>query len=136
MKGFPVIVATMLLGFLGAACVLQSQDKAKPGNYPYDVSKQVTFTGRIQEARDYQCPVSGTVGAHITVKGVAGDAMEVHLAPASYLKDYDISFRPGDEAKIVGVKIDFEGKPALLARTVTVDNATYTFRDEKGRPLW
>ncbi len=136
MKRFPVIVATMLLGFLGAACVLQSQDKAVPDKYPYDVSKQVTVTGRVQAERDYRCPVSGTVGSHITVKAAVGDPMEVHLAPASFLKDFDIILRPGDEVKIVGAKIDFEGKPALLARTVTVDNATYTFRDEKGRPLW
>jgi len=136
MKGFPVIVATMLLGFLGAACVLESQEKAAPAKYPYEVSRQVTITGRIQQERDYHCPVTGTMGSHITVKEAVGEPLEVHLAPASFLKEFEINLRTGEEAKIVGVKIDFEGKPALLARTVTVDNTTYTFRDEKGRPLW
>lgn len=136
MKGFSVIAATMLLGFLGAACVLESQEKTEPVKYPYEVAKQVTVTGMIQAERDYHCPVSGTLGSHITVKPVAGEAMEVHLAPASFLKDFEINLRAGEVAKIVGAKIDFEGKPALLARTVTVNNATYTFRDEKGRPLW
>jgi hypothetical protein len=132
MKGFSVVVATMLLGFLGVACVVQSQVQAR---YPYDPAKQVTVMGKIQDTKDYHCPVTGTVGSHFTIKG-EGDPLEVHLAPASFMKDYEIRFRAGDDAKVVGVKIDYEGKPAMLARSVTVGNETYTFRDEKGKPLW
>jgi hypothetical protein len=136
MKRFPVIVATVLLGFLGAASILASQEKpTSANNYPYDVSKEVTIAGRIQVERDYQCPVSGTLGAHVTLQAADG-ALEIHLAPASFLKDYGIALQAGEEAKVVGVKIDFEGHPAVLARTVTVNNDTYTFRDGKGRPLW
>jgi DNA/RNA endonuclease YhcR with UshA esterase domain len=136
MKGFPVIVATILFGFLSAACVLALQEKPAPSaKYPYDVSKEVTVTGRIQGEKDYRCPVTGTLGAHVTLQ-VATGTMEVHLAPASFMKDYGIDLHAGEQAEIVGVKIDFEGRSAVLARTVTVDNDTYTFRDNKGKPLW
>ena len=135
MKGFTVIVATILFGFLSAACVASREKPAPSAKYPYDVSKEVTVNGRIQAEQDYRCPVTGTLGAHLTLQAGVG-TMEVHLAPVSFMKDYEITFHAGDEAKIVGVKIDFEGRPAVLARTVTVDNGTYTFRDNDGTPLW
>lgn len=135
MKGFSLIVGTLLLGFLGLAYLVQAQDKTSQERYPYDPAKQITISGKIQETKDYHCPVSGTLGSHFTMKG-EGETLEVHLAPASFLKDYEIKFRPGEDVKVVGVKIEFEGKPALMARIVTVDNETYVFRDEKGKPLW
>ena len=137
MKSFSVVVATMLLGFLGVARVVQSQEKAAPSQakYSYDPARQVTVTGKIEETRDYHCPVSGAVGSHFTIKA-EGELLEVHLAPARFMKDYEIKFRPGDDVKIVGVKFDFEGKRAVMARSVTVGNDTYLFRDEKGKPLW
>ncbi|HET7873644.1 MAG TPA: hypothetical protein VFL42_14095 [Terriglobales bacterium] len=137
MKGFSLIVATLLLGFLGITCLLQSQEKGTPaqGKYPYDPAKQVTLTGKIQEIKDYHCAVSGTLGSHFSLKA-EGETLEVHLAPVNFMKDYEIKFRAGEEAKVIGVKIEFEGKPALMARTVVVGNDTFVFRDEKGRPLW
>ena len=29
-----------------------------------------------------------------------------------------------------------EGKPALIAKSVTIGRETFNFRDAKGRPLW
>jgi hypothetical protein len=137
MKGFSLIVATLLLGSLGVTCLVQSQEKAAPsqGKYPYDPAKQTTISGKIQETKDYHCAVSGTEGSHFTLK-TEGETLEVHLAPVSFMKEYEIKFRPGEDAKVVGVKIEFEGKPAFMARIVTIGTDTYVFRDEKGRPLW
>jgi hypothetical protein len=135
MKGFSLVVGTLLLGFLGLAYIVQAQEKNSQDKYPYDPAKQITLSGKIQETKDYRCPVSGTLGSHFTIKG-EGESLEVHLAPASFMKDYEIKFRSGEEVKVVGVKIDFEGKPALMARSVTIGNETYVFRDEKGKPLW
>ena len=131
------LASLLLLFFAGAACRMIAQDKVPPANgtFVYNVADQVTVEGTIQEAKDYKCPVTGTVGSHITVK-TAGEALEVHLAPATYLKEYEMAFHAGENVKLVGVKIQFEGKPALLAKSVTVGGATFTFRDAKGRPLW
>src|SRR5437763_16505090 len=41
-----------------------------------------TFSGIVQEAKEYQCPVSGTIGSHVSVKG-GPEVIEVHLAPAT-----------------------------------------------------
>jgi uncharacterized Zn-binding protein involved in type VI secretion len=103
--------------------------------YAYDETQQVTVEGNIVELRDFKCPVTGTEGSHITVKG-SGDPIEVHLAPVKFLKEYEIVLHQGDSVKVVGSKIAFEGKPALLAKTVTVGSETFTFRDPKGKPIW
>ena len=69
------------------------------------------------------------------VKTTNGD-IEVHLAPATFMKQYGITISKGDKATVVGSRITFEGKPALVAKSVTIAHDTYIFRDDKGRPLW
>ena len=131
------LASLLLLSFAGAACRMIAQDKtpSASGSFAYNVADQVTVEGTVQEVKDYKCPVSGTVGSHITLKS-GSEAIEVHLAPVTYLKEYEMAFHAGESVKIVGVKILVEGKPALLAKSATVAGATFTFRDAKGRPLW
>ncbi len=132
MKNIRITVAVALGFFGGAVCSLIAQDKAPP---KYDVAAQETVQGTIQEVKDYKCPVSGAVGSHISIKTLEG-TLEVHLAPTAFLKDDDLALRAGDNVKIVGVKLVYDGRPAMLARTLTIGQTTFFFRDEKGRPLW
>jgi hypothetical protein len=62
--------------------------------------------------------------------------VEVHLAPATFLKEYGIVLQPGDHVSITGIKFTFDGKPAMMARTIVAGQSTFTFRDAKGRPEW
>src|SRR5215470_12380904 len=96
----------------------------------YNVAQEQTFSGIIKDVKEYQCPGTGTVGSHISV---AGDitTLEVHLAPASFLKQYDIVFKTSQRVTVTGVKFEFEGKPAMLARTVSAGQNTFTFRDPR-----
>jgi len=103
--------------------------------YPYDSGKQVVISGVVQEVKAYKCPVTGTVGAHITV-ATAGSTIEVHLAPVTFLKQYEIVFNKGDKVEIQGAKFLFENRPALLAKLIAIDKTTYAFRDPAGKPLW
>jgi hypothetical protein len=133
-----VILGTLILGVL--ACVYPaavSQEKVSPSRetYTYDLSSQKVTTGIVIEVKDYKCPVTGTVGSHIALKR-GGDIIEVHLAPAAFIRQYEIVINKGDEVAIEAAPILFEGKPALLAKTVAVGGVTYAFRDGKGRPLW
>ncbi len=136
MKAYPVI-RIMLLVAAAAATVALTQEKNPPAqnNYSYNTATQVTVTGRVSDARDYNCPVSGTVGAHILVSTSSGE-IEVHMAPARFMKQYEIAIHKGDSVTVTGSRFSFEGKPALMAKSVIIDHDTYTFRDDKGRPLW
>ncbi len=133
MKQIRIAIGLVAVGLLGgAACSMMAQDKASP---KYDVAAQKTVDGIIQEVKDYKCPVTGTVGSHITIKTTTG-TLEVHLAPAAFLKDYEMVLRPGDGVSVVGAKFEYEGHPAMLAKSLTMDRVTYTFRNDKGVPLW
>jgi hypothetical protein len=126
----------LLLAFLAAtALVPQEKNALASRGYAYDQANQQTFAGTVVEAKDYNCPVSGTVGSHITVKSDS-TSMEVHLAPASFMKQYEIIIHNGDRVSVLGSKITYDGKPALIARSVTVGRDTFNFRDPKGAPLW
>jgi hypothetical protein len=137
--GFRIrLAALVLLVLAGEASRLKSQEKPSPpapSAFAYTTGSETTLQGKIEQVKDYRCPVTGTLGSHITVVNDNGKT-EVHLAPAAFLKDYEIVFKTGDEVKIVGVKITFEGKPALLARSVSLGRETFAFRDAKGKPLW
>jgi len=101
----------------------------------FDAANQTTIKGVIDQVSDYECPISGTMGSHLSVKN-ADETVEVHLAAAKFLKEYGIVFAKGDPVQVTGTKATFDGKPALLARQVIVGNRTYSFRDDKGIPLW
>lgn len=137
MKFTRVLLGVFALLLFGAAMNLISQEKSSPthASYTYAPGSEQTMRGWVVETKDFQCPVTGTLGSHITVKNELS-SIEVHLAPASFMKQYEISIRKGDNVTVVGSKIMFEGKSALIAKSVAIGNDTYNFRDQSGRPLW
>lgn len=137
MKSVRALFGILILLLLTCASSVVSQEKNSPAqaHYTYDEANQQTVRGWVTETKDFQCPVTGTLGSHITVKTETG-SFEVHLAPASFMKQYDIAFTKDQNVTVVGSKITYEGKTALIAKTVTVGHETFNFRDPKGRPLW
>jgi len=137
MKFSRVLLGIFALLLSGAAITLVSQEKnsPKPVSYTYTQSSEQTMRGWVVETKDFQCPVTGTMGSHITVKNETS-SIEVHLAPASFMKQYEINIRKGDNVTVVGSKITFEGKSALIAKSVAVGQETFNFRDPSGKPLW
>jgi hypothetical protein len=137
MKRIRLLSGTLILLLLAGVCSVVSQEKNPPvkASYAYDEASQQTVRGWVVESKDFQCPVSGTLGSHITLKTETG-SLEVHLAPVSFMKQYDISFRKDENVTVVGAKINFEGKTALVAKSITIGRETFNFRDAKGRPLW
>jgi DNA/RNA endonuclease YhcR with UshA esterase domain len=129
---YGILFGFLLLVAMAATQQQKQSDMAVPA---YSTSQEQAFSGTILEVKDYQCPVTGTIGSHIAVKGTS-DTLEVHLAPAKFLKQYDIVLKPGDQVTVTGIKFTFDGKPAMLARLVVVGRDTFRFRDDKGRPEW
>ncbi|PYP85973.1 MAG: hypothetical protein DMG65_19855 [Candidatus Angelobacter sp. Gp1-AA117] len=129
--GRAVLIAILFIGVFAALLGAQN----KPDVPKYDLSHQQVFTGIVGQLKDYQCPVSGMIGTHLALKEIT-ETLEVHMAPAAFMKEYGIVIHPGEKVQVTGVKVLFDGKPAVLARSVSVRNETFSFRDEKGRPLW
>jgi len=126
--------------FILAAGILLAMSVAwaqAPANAPkYDVANELTIKGVIDEVKDFQCPVSGGMGAHLVVKTDKG-LVTVHLALSKFMSEYGLSFAKGDEVVITGVRAKVgDDDNAILARKVERGNQTFVFRDKEGKPLW
>jgi DNA/RNA endonuclease YhcR with UshA esterase domain len=103
----------------------------------YDMANEVTIKGVVQEVKDFQCPVSGGMGAHLVVKTSDKNTVTVHLALSKFLSEYGFNFAKGDELEITGVKAKVgDDENAILARKIERGNQTFIFRDKSGKPLW
>jgi DNA/RNA endonuclease YhcR with UshA esterase domain len=127
-----ILIAFCLILLFAVPATRAQEKKLVP---KFDPANQTTIKGIIDQVSDYECPISGAIGSHLTVKSGDG-TVEVHLATSNFLKDYAIAFTKGDTVQVTGTKTFFDGKPALLARQITVGDRTYTFRDDRGIPLW
>jgi hypothetical protein len=110
--------------------------QAASGAPKYDTAKEVTLKGVVQEVKDFQCPVSGGLGAHLVVKTEKAP-VTVHLALSKFLSEYGFGFAKGDEVEITGAKARVgDDENAILARKIERGNQTFNFRDKNGKPLW
>lgn len=102
----------------------------------YVPAAEATFKGTVEDSKDRQCPVSGGMGSHLILRLSPSKTIEVHLATTKFVKTYDLVFNKGDVVTVVGTKVQFEGVETIFARVVTLDNATFVFRDKDGTPIW
>jgi len=126
----------LAIGILFLLAVTLAWSQAPAGGFSYDVSKEVTIKGVVEEVKDFQCPVSAGMGAHLVVKTDKG-LVTVHLALSKFLSEYGFAFAKGDQVEVVGMKAKVgDDENAILARKIDRGNQTFTFRDKAGRPLW
>jgi DNA/RNA endonuclease YhcR with UshA esterase domain len=102
----------------------------------YDPTTEAAFKGTVEEVKDRQCPMSGGLGSHLIVRLSSNKTIEVHLATAKFVKNYDLVFNKGDVVTVVGVKVQFEGVETIFAREVTRGTDTFSFRAKDGTPVW
>ncbi len=126
-----VLLVAMVSALLVPPLLAQKAPRVK-----YDPATEVRFSGVIEEVKNFECPVSGTMGFHIVLR--SGDQPQVvHVAATKFLKDYEITFEKGDRIEVLGSKVTLEsGETAILAREIKRGQNTYAFRDKQGNPLW
>src|SRR6266700_5712331 len=124
-----IFLTAIAVGLFVITVRVAAQDNATQNVPKYNLAQEQTVKGVVQEIKDYHCPISGSLGTHISIKTDSGE-LEVHLAPTKFLKDYDILLRKGADVVITGNKLEFDGKPAMVARLVKMGNNTFAFRDD------
>ncbi len=101
----------------------------------YDSKTVETITGTITDVERIT-PIRGmSYGIHLTVK-TDQETISVHLGPAWYIENQEITIEQDDKVEILGSRITFEGKPALIAAEVKKGDQTLIVRDESGFPVW
>ena|SRR5579864_1150956 len=133
MKAWALAVLVVLV-----TCLAMAANQAPAnGNVPkYDKATEVKLKGTVVEVRDYKCPISGTMGSHLTLKLQDGSTIELHLAATKYVKSYEMVFNKGDEIQVVGSKVKFNDADTILAREIDRGQDSFIFRDENGKPVW
>lgn len=99
----------------------------------YDPSTETKLTGTIEQINtvDSMCKT----GTHLTLKTDTGN-MEIALGPSQFLKDQALQLKKGDKIEVTGAKATTRRGEMFIARQITADGKTVTFRDEKGIPAW
>jgi DNA/RNA endonuclease YhcR with UshA esterase domain len=129
-------VLAIALALVAGNPLVVAQKTAGPTVPKYDRSAEAVFKGTIDDVHDRQCPVTGGVGTHLTLKQPDGSLIEVHLALSRFVRQYELVFKKGDVVEITGVKVKFEGADTILARKIKRGDDEFLFRDTDGKPLW
>jgi hypothetical protein len=69
------------------------------------------------------------------VKTAKGD-LTVHLGPAWYMTQHQISLKPGDTVEATGSQMEMGGGTRMVAKEVKVGGKTFQLRDDQGVPVW
>ena len=130
-------IIPIILALIVATVPAFAEQKPANGSVPkYDKSAEAVFKGTVDDVKDRQCPVSGGMGSHLTLKLADGSTIEVHLALSKFVTQYDLVFHKGDVLEVTGVKVKFEGVDTIFARKVKRGEDEFLFRDNDGKPLW
>jgi hypothetical protein len=135
MKTWPVFLLMFALLVAGTPLLAQ-QSQSNAAVPKYDRAAETVFKGTVDEVRDRQCSLSHGVGSHVMLKLGDGKSVEVHLAPAKFVKAYELTFNKGDQLEVTGTKVNFEGVETIFAREIKRGGDTFAFRDKEGKPIW
>ena len=74
-------------------------------------------------------------GLHLRLR-TPTDTIDVHLGPAWFVNSGDITLAAGDKVQTRGSRVKIQGKPALVAVSLTKGDMTLRLRDADGFPYW
>jgi len=129
---------TVILAIAIALCAppALAQKAAGPAVPKYDKSAEAVFKGTVDDVHDRQCPVSGGLGSHLTLRQPDGSLIEVHLALSKFVRQYELIFQKGDVVEVTGVRVRYQGVDTIFARKIKRRDDEFLFRDGDGKPLW
>lgn len=139
MRSFYRLSPNAVVMFLSLLCVpfIYAQQGPGPGQQQsrmYHPAKEITIKGIVEEV-DTVSGRHGWNGAHLMLKS-ENRTLDVHLGPASFLKEKRFSVAKGDEIEVIGATAEFGDSPALIAREVKKGGETLILRDAQGIPKW
>jgi hypothetical protein len=130
----PKSVALVCLAAMFLLAPLVMAQKTAAEGPKYEVAKEVTIKGVVEEIKEVPNP-KGQIGIYLMVKSGA-EILEVRLCPNSFLKEFEVAFKKGDQLMITGSKVRVEEKDVILAREIEFGNNKIVLRDQQGVPVW
>jgi hypothetical protein len=101
----------------------------------YDPKTVETLDGEVVSI-DYHTPRSATGrGVHLTLK-TDKESIAVHLGPEWFIEKQDVQIKSKDKIKVIGSRVNYEGKPAIIAAEVEKGDQVLNLRDKLGFARW
>lgn len=95
----------------------------------YDRATVETLKGTIADIGTFR-----RGGIHVSLK-TARETIDVHLGPDIFINE-KIKIAKGDEITVIGSRIKWDGKDAIIAKIVGKGGVTVHLRKDDGTPLW
>ena len=110
-----------------------------PYDRNYNPQTEETLKGKIISIDRIASNQTMYCGIHLVVK-TDEETIPVHLGPEWYIEEAlankDIIIEIDDKIEIVGSRMSYGKKPAIIAAEIKKRNKTLTLRDEIGVPFW
>lgn len=126
--------AAFTMFVLNAVIVSSVLAQGGRGHRLYNPATETTVQGKVMTV-DSVPGRRGWNGIHLAVES-EGVKYDVHLGPAAYVEQNGFTFAAGDQIKIVGSEVVYNGKKALIAREIDKNERKLPLRDREGFPLW
>ncbi len=101
----------------------------------YDPAKVETVAGEVVGVDEVSMGKGPKKGIHLKLKTDQG-TIPVHLGPSWYLERQDTRIAKGDRVEVKGARVEFGGKPAIIAAEVRKGDEVLILRDAAGVPAW
>ncbi len=101
----------------------------------YNPMTEMAVTGVVDGVQISPYSMSAGFGVRLALRTDNGPLI-VHVAPCRFLANHEFKVCKGDQVKIVGSKVRYQGADALIAREITRRNQTFIFRRPDGKPFW
>lgn len=101
----------------------------------YNPQTEETIKGKVVSVDRITSNQRMYCGIHLIVQ-TNKETIPVHLGPEWYLENQDMKIAVKDKVEIVGSRISYEGKPAIVAAEVKMSDKILILRDEIGIPFW
>jgi TonB family protein len=101
----------------------------------YDPATEVSITAVVTNVREVPRgnPLSGV---HLSLR-LKSQAIDAHLGPADFVRQFKIHFAKGDKVKVTGSRVkNADGTGVILVREVSRGQAILSCRGAKGEPSW
>jgi len=138
---YTAAAAILLSGFSMAALAQRGTGESRGVAQRAEKPPLVTLTGTVEKVIREQCAHTRgryKVGNHFILRVAEDETRNIHLGPAAVetVKKTADALRVTEPAKVTAFRTDRLKQDHYIAKAVTVQETTYTLRDDDLRPVW